>query len=78
MDIKMLESGATNNHVSGRGKINQPQSIIGRFLMQAEFTDCGTKYAFSAHLGVEVTKHDFNIMAGAAIINFIQMLIEGS
>ena len=63
----MLEFGA--DHVSCRGKIDQPQSIIGRHIMKA-------KYSFLVHLGIEVTKHNFDIVTGAALIGLIQELIK--
>ena len=62
MNIEMLEFGTTNDNISCWGKIDQPQFIIVRHIMKAEFTDCLTKYSFLAQLGVEVNKHDFNIM----------------
>ena len=45
--------------------------------MKAEFSDCWTNYFYIAHLGVELTKHNFDIVTGAALIGLIQELIKG-
>ncbi len=73
----MLESGAADYHVSGPGEVDQPLSVTGCFVVQAEFSDCGTKNSLLAHPGVEVAKHDFYVVAGAALIGTFQALIEG-
>ena len=72
----MLESSATNDHVSCCGEVNQPHSVIGCVVVEAELSDCWTKYVFLTHLGVEVTKHDFYVMTGAALVCVFKALVK--
>ncbi|XP_059222403.1 uncharacterized protein LOC131996692 [Stomoxys calcitrans] len=42
-DFFKLKSGAANYHVFCRGESYQPQTTIGRYLVEAKFSDCWTK-----------------------------------
>lgn len=64
MDLSMLQSGATYNYVSYHDIVDQPEIVLGTLIVEAEIPDCWIICAFLGHSGVEVTKHDFNIMAG--------------
>ncbi len=77
MNLLMLESGATDYHVSGSGEVDQPLSVAGCFVVQAEFSDCGPKIPPCPFLALKVAKHEFYVVAGEALIGTFQALIEG-
>ena len=54
VDIKLLESGARDNHVLCGSKGYQSEAIVACFLVQTEFSDCWAKNIFSPHFRVKI------------------------
>ncbi|XP_017468656.1 PREDICTED: translation initiation factor IF-2-like, partial [Rhagoletis zephyria] len=53
-----------HTNIWGPGEVDQPYFDIGRFVVKAEFSESGAKIPFLAYLGIEIAKHDFDILKG--------------
>ena len=59
VDIEMRKPCACYCDVSPRSKINQPESVARRDVVQAMFTNCSTKDVLLSYLGVKIVLGDF-------------------
>ena len=53
-NIKVLESGARDNHVLCGSKGYQSDAIVASVLVQTVFSDCWAKNTFSPHFRVKI------------------------
>ena len=54
VDIKVLESGARDNHVLCGSEGYQSEAIVACFLVQTVFSDCWAKNTFTPHFRVKI------------------------
>ena len=59
VDIKVLESGARDNHVLCGSEGYQFEAIVACFLVQTVFTYCWAKSTFSPHFRVKIAYKHF-------------------
>ena len=71
VDVKMLEPGAKDYHVSRRGEIDQPRAIWRSCRVEAERSDSGTKDTFLANLRIEILEDNPDVMGR-------EFVVEGS
>lgn len=76
MNYFMLEPIIACCRVSICGEVHQPHSFIERFVVETEFSGLWTRYTCLDHPGVEITKHDFSIEMGSALVLALYALIE--
>ena len=77
VDIKVLKSGARNNHVLGGSEGYQSEAIIACFLVQTVFTDCWAKNTFSPHFRVKIANQNLYIGSGASVIQKFEFVVKG-
>ena len=77
VDIKVLKSGARDNHVLCSNEGYQSEATVACFPMQAVFSDCWAKNPFSTHFRIKIAKQNFYIGSGSSVIQNLEFVVKG-
>jgi hypothetical protein len=70
------ELRATYHHVHFCCQVNESHSIAIGVVVETVRADSALKDVFFSHLGVEIAKHDFDVMFGTAVVRYVQLIVE--
>ena len=77
VDIKVLESGARDNHVLCGSEGYQSEAIVACFIVQTVFLESWAKNTFSPHFRVKIASWNFYIESGVSVIQNFEFVVKG-
>ena len=75
VNIAVLESGATDNHLLCGSEEYQSEGIAACFPMHTVLPDGWAKNTFSPHFLVKIANQDFNIGSGTSVIQNFEFVM---